>query len=120
MKSAVGSALPNGIAIFICCVLLIEVSKFAGIDSAQCSLLMYLTVGFVSLAGVIKASLPFNKLRGFLSAASVVGFLCAVILFSGLLQLPGLSVIGAFILPVILTLGIILAVYIKIPVYKNL
>lgn len=120
LKSAVGSALPNGIAIFMCCVLLIEVSKFAGIDSAQCSLLMYLTVGFVSLAGVIKASLPFNKLRGFLSAASVVGFLCAIILFSGLLQLPELSVIGAFILPVILTLGIILAVYIKIPVYKNL
>ena len=119
LKSAFGAALPNGIAIFICCIILLAVSQIMKIDTAQCSLLMYLTVGFISLAGVIKASLPFNKLRGFLSAASVIGFVCAVVMFSGLLQLPRLSFTGGVILPVVLTLGIILALSVKVPKSEN-
>ena len=120
LKSALSAALPNGIAIFICCIILLVVSQIMKIDTAQCSLLMYLTVGFVSLAGIIKASLPFNKLRGFLSAASVIGFVCATLLFSGLLQLPKLSSVGVVILPAVLAFGIIIALSVKAPKLENL
>ena len=119
LRSAVGSALPNGIAVFICCVILLVLSKYSVLESTQSMLLMYLSVGFISLAGVIKASLPFNLLRGFLAVSSVLGFVCAVVLFSNLLQLPHLSLAGAMILPVVTVIGLILAVYIRVPRLKS-
>ena len=115
LQTALRSALPNGIAVFVCCAILIALSKYLKIESGQLSLLMYLTVGFISLAGVIKASLPFNSLRGFLAASSVLGFVCAVFLFSNLLQLPHISLTGAIILPAVTAVGLILALCIKIP-----
>ena len=120
LQTAVRSALPNGIAVFVCCALLLALSRYLGLDSAQSSLLMYLSVGFISLAGVVKASLPFNLLRGFLAVSSVLGFVCAVILFSNLLQLPHLSLMGAIILLAVTVIGLILAVCIKIPQTKAL
>ena len=115
LQSAVSAALPNGISIFVCCVLLFVLSGYFGIDRSQQSLLMYLAVGFISLAGVFKASLPWNPLRGFLAISSVLGFVCAIALFSSLLQLPQLSFQGAVLLPGILMLGIVLALCIKLP-----
>lgn len=119
LKTAIRAALPNGIAVSVCCAVLLIAGGPIGLDAAQSSLLMYLSVGFISLAGVIKASLPFNMFRGSLALASVLGFVCAVILFSGLLQLPPISHTGALILPVIVSLGLILAVCIKIPQWKR-
>lgn len=117
--AAVRASLPNGIAVFICCAALMLASEHIGLDTAQCSLLMYLTVGFISLAGVVKASLPFNLLRGILAVASAVGFIVAVILFAGLLQLPALTYTGAMILPVVTVLGFIIVGFIKIPEFKS-
>ncbi len=119
LQTAVRSALPNGIAVFVCCVILLVLSERLGIESTQSSLLMYLSVGFISLAGVIKASLPFNLLRGFLAVSAVLGFVCAVVLFAGILQLPQLSPTGAVILPVVTVIGLVLAVCIKIPKAKS-
>lgn len=108
LQTAVSAALPNGIAVFVCCCILPILSNYLGIESSQSSLLMYLSVGFISLAGVIKASLPFNLLRGFLAVSSVLGFVCAVILFSKLLQLPQLSLMGAMVLPAVTVIGLVL------------
>lgn len=108
LQTAVSAALPNGIAVFVCCCILLILSNYLGIESSQSSLLMYLSVGFISLAGVIKASLPFNLLRGFLAVSSVLGFVCAVVLFSKLLQLPQLSLMGAMVLPVVTVIGLVL------------
>lgn len=113
LQTAVRAALPNGIAVFVCCALLFVLSERAGIGSAQGSLLMYLAVGFISLAGVIKASLPFNPLRGFLAVSSVLGFVFAAVLFSNVLQLPRLSVSGAVILPFVTAFGLVLAMCIR-------
>ena len=119
MRTAVSAALPNGIAVFVCCAILLVIEKYAQIDHAQSVLLMYLSVGFISLAGVVKASLPFNLLRGSLSVLSVVGFVCALFLFSGLLQLPHLSWMGAMMLPAITVFGLVLSVCIKETVIKE-
>ena len=119
LKTAVNSALPNGIAVFVCCAILIVLSKQMKISSAQSSLLMYLSVGFISLAGVVKAALPFNLTRGFLAVSSVLGFICAVALFSNLLQLPHLSPGGAKILPFVTAASLALAVAVKIPKEKT-
>ena len=118
LQTAVRAALPNGIAVFVCCAVLFVISNRIGLDRAQSSLLMYISVGFISLAGVIKASLPFNLLRGFLAIASVLGFVGAVVIFSGLLQLPHLSAMGAMVLPDVILLGLVLALCIKIPKSK--
>ncbi len=114
LQTAVKAALPNGVSVFACCAVIIMLSGYLKIEASQSSLLMYLSVGFISLAGVIKASLPFNPLRGFLAVVSVFGFLCAVALFSGVLQLPHLSFMGAAILPFIMIMGLIPAVCIRV------
>lgn len=89
LGSALHAALPNGVAVFAACAAL---SLFSGVLGAdRCSLLMYLSVGFISLAGVVRACLPLNPLRGFLAVASVCGFVCAVMMFPELLQLPPIS-----------------------------
>ena len=114
------TALPNAIAVFICCTIVLIMQNRAGFDAAQGALVMYLSVGFISLAGVIKASLPFNLLRGFLAISAVLGFISAVILFAELLQLPHLSFAGALVLPFITALGLAVAMCIKIPEAKTL
>lgn len=119
LQTAVRAALPNGLAVFVCCGALLVLSEFAGLERAQSSLLMYLSVGVISLAGVIKASLPFNLLRGFLAVSSVLGFVFAVALFPKLLQLPQLSLAGASVLPFITVVGLALALCIKLPKAKK-
>ena len=116
LDSALRAALPNAFAIFLCCAAVFLAAPYVGIDHAQMNLVLYLTVGIVSLAGVIKASLPFNGLRRFLSGASVLGFFFCVIVFAPLLQLPYLTFSSALLLPVVAIPGIALAM-IKIPVH---
>lgn len=82
LRVAVRAALPNAIAVFICCTIVLTMQNRAGFDAAKGTLVMYLSVGFISLAGVIKASLPFNLLRGFLAISAVLGFISAVILLA--------------------------------------
>lgn len=115
-KKVLVAALPNSVAIFLCCTAIFLAVPALGVDRAQANLLMYLTVGIISLAGVVKASLPLNPLRAFLSAASVLGFFGAVLLFSSLLQLPSLGLAGARLLPLVVLPGVLLAVLWKMPV----
>lgn len=119
LHSALKSALPNSIAIFLCCTALFFAAPYLGLDAAQTSLIMYLTVGFVSLAGVVKASLPFNLFRGFLAGTSIVGFILAVLLFSSFLQLPQLSAAGAAVLPFVVIPGIVISVFFRLPELKK-
>lgn len=115
LGSALRSALPNSIAIFFSCIAVFLAAPRLGLDQGQMNLVMYLTVGVVSLAGVVKASLPFNLLRGFLSAAAVAGFFCAAVLFAPLLQLPALAMRGAMLLAFVAVPGILLAIFWKVP-----
>lgn len=116
LGSAIRSALPNSIAIFLGCIAVFLAAPHFGVDHEQMNLIMYLTVGIISLAGVVKASLPFNRLHVFLSVSSVLGFFCAVLLFAPLLQLPHLAMRGAMLLPLVAIPGILLAILLRIPV----
>lgn len=115
LGSAIRSALPGSIAILLACITVLIAAPRLGINREQMNLVMCLAVGIVSLAGVIKALLPFNLLRGFLSAASVFGFFFAVLLFSPLLQFSALTAGGALLLAFIAVPSAFLAFLIKIP-----
>lgn len=119
LRNALKSSLPNGIAIFLCCTAMLFAAPHIGLDTAQTSLIMYLTVGFVSLAGVVKASLPFNLFRGFLAGTSIIGFITAVLLFSSFLQLPQLTITGGAVLPFVVILGIAISVFLALPELKK-
>ena len=114
LQTAVKEALPNGIAVFLCCAVLSVLSGFIGLEKEQSTLLMYLSVGIISLAGVVKASLPLNLYRGMLALISAVGFVCAVILFSSFLQLAELSVPSAAVFPAVIIPGLIFAAVVKL------
>lgn len=118
LSSAVRSALPNGTAIFLCSVLIFFTAPYFNIPNEQANLALYLTIGAVSLVGVVKASLPFNPLRLFLSASSVFGFFFAVTVFASLLQLPAVTFSGAMLFAVTAVFGILLAVLFEIPIRK--
>ena len=119
LGSAMRAALPNSLAIIFCCIAVFLAAPQFGIDHAQMNLILYLTVGIVSLAGVVRASLPFNPLRGFLSVSSVFGFFCAVLLFAPLLQLPHLAMNSAVLLLAVAIVGILLAVFLRLPASKK-
>lgn len=116
LGSALRSALPNSIAIFLGCLATFFAAPYFGLNHAQMDLVMYLTVGIVSLAGVIKASQPMNLLHGVLSAVSVLGFFGAVLLFGPMLQLPRIAGNGAMLLLLITIPSILIAVLLKVPV----
>ena len=111
--------MPNSIAIFLGCIAVFFAAPHFGLNHAQMNLVMYLTVGIISLAGVLKASLPMNLLHGFLSIASVLGFFCAVLLFSPLLQLPHLAVSGVVLLLLVSIPCILIAVLLKVPAHEK-
>lgn len=119
LGSALRAALPNSLAIVFCCAAVFLAAPYFGIDHAQMNLILYLTLGIISLAGVVKAGLPFNLLHGFLSTSAVLGFFCAVLLFAPLLQLPRLAMSSAGLLIAAAALGIVLAVFLKLPAAKR-
>ena len=75
LRNAVTSALPDSIAIFACCLVFLLISPALSINELQCNLLMYLSVGFISLAAVAKSCMPFNSLRLFLCLLNDAPFL---------------------------------------------
>ncbi|MCL2798093.1 MAG: HAD-IC family P-type ATPase [Firmicutes bacterium] len=100
LNTAILRAAPFAIVILLnICVLAIlgtnKTTSFYGVEGetfthtvylfppAEITGMMFLLVGFVSACAVVRACLPFNKLRVFLAATSSVGFFAAAWLFRG-------------------------------------
>lgn len=109
LRSAVGAALPFGLAVFACCLVLPPIASRLGLGAAQLSLIRFLCVGFISLGAVLRASMPPTPFHVFLCAASVLGFICAVALFSPLLGLPALASGSRILIPFAVLPGIVLS-----------
>ena len=115
LNNALRSAMPNALAILISYIVLYILSFNMGISDSQVSLIIYLTVGAVSLLGVVKASMPFNKFRLALAVISIVGFTAAILLFSSFLELPAPEPGNVPIMTGIIILGLVVTLILDIP-----
>lgn len=113
LRNAVTSALPDSIAIFACCLVFLLISPALSINKLQCNLLMYLSVGFISLAAVAKSCMPFNSLRLFLCLSSIIMFTGAVIIMAPFLQLAALTGSLLFPMAAVIIPGIIFSLLFK-------
>ncbi|MDR1093083.1 MAG: cation-translocating P-type ATPase, partial [Clostridiales bacterium] len=91
LRAAVTRALPFAALITLYAAALALVGRLTDLPEGEIAALTYLVTGFVSAAAVVRACMPFNKLRLFLALTSGLGFFAAVwLLSSGLLFSPGL------------------------------
>lgn len=115
LNTALRTAAPNAIAVTLSFCVMYPASNILNIAPEQTTLIMYLIVGITGIIGVIKACMPFNKLRAFLAATTAAGFFAALILFRSLLKLPVLNVENLPILVVVAAAAILIACFIKLP-----
>jgi len=85
------NALPNALMITLMVMLMFIIGKIFSLDNTVNVTIMYYLIGFISILAVIKASIPFNKLRVFLCVTVLVGFYVATVLFHGLLHIELLN-----------------------------
>jgi cation-transporting ATPase E len=83
LNKALRSALPNSLLVILNIIVIMTLS----LTTNQQLTLMYSMVGFISILAVLKACLPFNKLRIFLFFSVAIGFVVALFLFQGLLHI---------------------------------
>lgn len=119
LGGAIGAALPNAAAIFVCCTAVFLAAPRMRMDTAQMNLVQYLIVGIISLVGVVKACLPFNRLHVALCVGAVAAFFGAMALFAPMLQLPQLTADGAALLLAAVVPGIFVATLPKIKVNQK-
>ncbi len=115
LNNALRSAMPNALAILVGYIVLYALSFRMGISDSQVSLIIYLTVGAVSLLGVVKASLPFNLFRFALAAISIIGFTAAILLFASFLELPAPEPQNVPVMAGIIILGLVVTLILDIP-----
>lgn len=107
--------MPNALAILVSYIVLYVLSFRMNISDSQVSLIIYLTVGAVSLLGVVKASLPFNLFRFALAVISIVGFTAAILLFASFLELPAPEPQNVPVMAGIIILGLVVTLILDIP-----
>lgn len=81
-------AAPNALAITALAMITEHLAVGIGMPDEMLTVILYLLVGVLGIEAVLKACVPLNRLRMFLSVTTAAGFFTAVFLFHDLLQLP--------------------------------
>lgn len=87
LGTAFRKALPFALTIVTMIITMFSIHAKLSIGQDSLVTVMYYLMGFISICGVIRSCLPFNKLRTFLAVTDFVGYFTAVVLFTGLLKL---------------------------------
>jgi cation-transporting ATPase E len=91
LKKSLLRALPNALLITFSVALVYLIGSINGWSQIESSTLMYYLLGTITLMGVARACIPFNKLRLFLLSTSTIGFFGTSFIFQSLLQIETLT-----------------------------
>ena len=80
-------ALPNGISIIICFMLVMMFYPRFSFDYLEAVTIMYIVLGVVSMVAVIRSCIPFTNLRVIVCTLMILGFISAVVVGAGHLNL---------------------------------
>lgn len=113
LKKSLIKSLPNAILITVCVLIVHLVGQHSGWSQIESTTLMYYLLGGITLMGVARACIPFNKLRVFLLVTSTIGFYGASIILRSLLKIEMLNsnTIPLFIILIALSGVVLLTVY---------
>lgn len=106
LNTVIKTALPNAILIIINIIAVYLLAPNQGLSELDKVTLMYYMIGFVSVIGVLKACLPFNRLRVFLFSTVAVGFYAAAYLFRNILNI---GLLTNKTLPIFIVLAVVTA-----------
>lgn len=101
-------AIPNAVTIIINIIIVMVLAGMLGFSQLDTVTIMYYLIGFVSILAVIKACLPFNKLRAFLAITVFIGFYTAIILFRNILHIGLLTGTTLYVFLILAVVSIII------------
>ena len=84
-------ALPNGISIIICFMLVMMFYPSFSFDDLEAITIMYIVLGVISMVAVIRSCIPFTNLRVIVCTLMILGFISAIILGAGHLNLAAIT-----------------------------
>ena len=91
LPTAVKRALPFGLTVILSIIAISLIAPSMNLPEEDMITTMYYVLGFVSVLSVLKACMPFNKLRVFLFTTVAIGYFTAVVLFTRILHLQYLN-----------------------------
>lgn len=92
LPAVFSKALGNGLSIVILFIVIMFIGPMIELSDLKLVTLMYLVLGIISMAAVIRSCYPFTTLRIIICVLMIGGFSGAVVLFSGLLHLAPLTI----------------------------
>lgn len=119
LHKALSSALPNALLVIFNIVIILLIKDTLSLSAIQELTMMYSMVGFVSILAVLKACLPFNKLRIFLFLSVTFGFVLALFLFQGLLHIDLMDHAVLVNIGILQSISLVLWLIIQFVLYKR-
>lgn len=101
-------ALPNGISIMLCFILILTFHSQFLFEYNQAVTIMYLVLGVISMIAVIRSCLPLTQLRLIVCVMMIIGFLSIVFLGTSYLHLEPITLRIVLYASIISCIGILL------------
>jgi cation-transporting ATPase E len=91
LRAVIRRALPNALAVTCLVPVIYFLAGWLRLTRTEAVTVLYAFIGFIGLLAVVKASSPFDRLRGAVCAATIIGFFTGMVVFRDVLMIDPLQ-----------------------------